>query len=392
MLRKKIAALILTSAVALSCPLEAFADGTGDEAAVTAETLIGECSARSAVLFEAKTETPVIENNSEQQLPMGHLAKLMTVLITAEQIDSGEITLEETVKASQNANSQGGTQIWLAAGETITVDELLKAVTIGNANDACVALAERLCGSAEEFVQAANDKAVELGMESTHFEDVTGMDARTVSTASDVAKLACKLTGYDFLKGYFCTWMINVRGGQTELVNTNRLVRNYKGITGMKACSSEENGNCVVATAERNGMTMICVIIGSESQDSRFSEATAFLNYGFSGYEIYRPELPEEVLKEMKVRNGAEQYVKVKADKTAEILIPKGASGSVETSFEREEYLDAPVSKGKVVGNVRLVGADGVLFESELTADRSVPKMSIGLAFKRLWLNLLKLC
>lgn len=389
---KKIAALAAAAVMLVNCSLSAGADGDGEIAIpANAEAITAQCTARSAVLYEARTGSEILGIEQDMTVPMSHTAKLMTVLITAEKIESGKLKLDDEVTVSAAANSQGGTQIWLDAGEKILVSELLKAITIGNANDACYALAEKTCGSAEEYIKTANDKAVSLGMDKTHFSDVTGMNESTVSTSADIAKLAAATSEYDFLTEYFCTWMEDVRGGKTQLVNTNRLVRSYNGITGMKACSSEASGNCLVATAERNGMELVCVIMGSQTQDTRFTEGKAMLDHGFSGYEIYCPEFSKEILSKVKVRNGAENYVKPAPERKAVLLIPKGTSSNITVAFEKENNVKAPVDKGQKLGVVRFVGPEGVVFETQLVADNKVDKMSFGMAFKRLWLNLLNL-
>ena len=392
-LLSKAAILLAAGILSLNYSYAACADGgvLTERQAVTADALASRCSAETAVLYEANTESFILECESEKSVSMGHFAKLMTVYLTAEKINSGELTLEDTIKASQKANSQTGTVIWLDAGEEIPVSELLKSVIIGNANDGCVALAEGICGDEKSYVEAANNAAASLDLKATHFEDITGMTKNSVTCAKDIAKLCGKLLEYDFLQEYFVTWIDEVRGGKTQLVNTNRLVKSYNGIRGMKACASDVNGNCLAAAANRNGMDMIAVIIQSETMDTRFSEGRDFLDYGFNSFELYKPEISEEITKSVQVKNGEYSDVGVAAGKIPLMLIPKGSSSNVSQSFERKEYLTAPVKKGEKVGLVRYVNADGVLFETDLYAKNDVDKMSWGIALKRLLLNLLKL-
>ncbi|NLZ46359.1 MAG: D-alanyl-D-alanine carboxypeptidase [Clostridiales bacterium] len=395
---KKLLSIALGTLIAFNLSITAFAGGTdvtdetNDAVEATAETLQSECTAKSVIMMEAKTGTTIFEIEGEKSVPMSHLAKLMTMLIVAEEVDAQRLKLDEKLTVSANANSQGGTQIWLNVGETISVLELLKAITIGNANDACMVLAEKIGGSEQEFISMMNQKAVELGMERTHFEDVTGMSDGTISTARDIGILAVEITKYEFINEYTCTWMDYVRGEQVELVNTNRLIRSYNGITGMKACSSDTAGNCLVATAKRGEMTLICVILDSQTKDTRFDEGKKILNHGFAAYELYTPKLSKEIMSKVSVHNGKELKVSLKAEKEATIIIPKGSSSNIKVVFEKEEVLQAPVKAGSKVGYVRLVDPEGVIFESDLVAEKKVEKMTFGTAFKRLWTNMLKLC
>ena len=383
-------ALCVTSAFALAG--NASADGDGGEFVPTSvEAVEANCSGEYACLFEAQTGQFILTKNSENPFHMGHLAKLMTAYLTARQIESGEITLETEVIASPDANGQGGTQIWLDAGEKITVQELLKSIAIGNANDACYALSEALFKSETAYIKVANETAVSLGMTKTHFADVTGMNDRSVTTAKDVAILAGELVKYDYLQKYFCTWIDYVRNGKTELVNTNRLVRSYDGIVGMKACYDEQSKNTLVATAKRKGMTLVCVVSGCEDADLRFADGKNMLDYGFSAYEIYNPQIPRKALEKIQVVKGAKKKAEVTALRTEPVLVKKGASSNITAVFEREKSVKAPVKKNTKVGEVRLVDGEGVVFETEIVIKEDVLPMTVGLALKRLWLNLLNL-
>ena len=372
----------------------AYADGGVDveiDLPASAEVVEAQCSGDFACLMESQTGEVIASKNITQPIHMGHLAKLMTVYLTARQIEAGEITLDTEVVASSEANSQGGTQIWLDVGEKITVSELLKSITIGNANDACYALSEALFKSEASYINVANETAVSLGMKNTHFDDVTGMSEKSVTTAYDVAILAGELLKYDYLDKYFCTWIDYVRDGKTELVNTNRLVRSYNGICGMKACYDEASKNTVVATAKRNGMTLVCVVSGCEDADLRFTDAKNLLDFGFSAYEIYTPEIPKKALEKIKVNNGAKQKAEVSVSEIRPVLIKKGGSSNITALFERENSVDAPVKKGTKVGDVRLVDGEGEVFSCEIVVKENVSPMTVGLALKRLWLNLLNL-
>ncbi len=370
----------------------AYADGGVDgemDLPASVEAVEAQCSGDFACLMEAQTGEVIASKNSTQPIHMGHLAKLMTVYLTARQIETGEISLDTEVVASSEANNQGGTQIWLDVGEKITVSELLKSITIGNANDACYALSEALFKSEASYINVANETAVSLGMNNTHFDDATGMSEKSVTTAYDVAILAGELMKYDYFEKYFCTWIDYVRKGNTELVNTNRLVRSYNGICGMKACYDEISKNTVVATAKRNGMTLVCVVSGCEDADLRFTDAKNMLDYGFSAYEIYIPEIPEKALEKIKVNNGAKKKVGVSPLGITPVLVKKGVSSNITAVFERDKSVKAPVKKGTKVGEVRLVDGEGVVFTTEIVVKENVSSMTVGLALKRLWLNLL---
>lgn len=393
-LKKQILCASLAVLVSVSTVSSAFADGgayveqsDGVYTSVPTET-VG-CSAEYAVLLEASTGEIISKKNSGETFASGHLAKLMTVYLTAESIRQKRISLDTEIIASPEANRMKSPVIWLDSGEKITVEELLKSICMGNANDGAFALAEGIFKSESEYVSKANEAAVSLGMTKTHFADVIGSDENTVTCAEDIAVLAAEISEYDFLGEYFLTWIDNIRSGKTELVNTNRLVRSYDGITGMKACFSEQSKNCGVFTATRNGMTLVCVIAGADEADTRFSDAKKLLDYGFAQYTLYTPQIPEEALSEIKVTHGEKNSVGVCVENISPILIKKGDSANITAVFEREEALKAPVKKDGVVGKIRFVDGEGTVFEGKIVSKENVKSMTIGLALKRLWLNLL---
>ncbi|MBE6836466.1 MAG: D-alanyl-D-alanine carboxypeptidase [Ruminococcus sp.] len=389
---KKITALMLCGFTVLFSFVNACADGDGEiSEPVSVEAIESQSVSEYVCLYEATTGKIIAQKNGKNPFHMGHLAKLMTIYLTARQIDSGEIELETEVVASPEANGQGGTQIWLDSGERITVEELLKSITIGNANDACYALSEALFKTEDIYLKVANETAVSLGMSNTHFADATGMNDQSVTTAEDMAILAGKITEFDYLERYFCTWIDYVRDEKTELVNTNRLVRSYDGITGMKSCYDETSKNSVVATAGRKGMNLVCVASGCEDADLRFTDAKNLLDYGFSAYEIYTPEIPKKALEKIQVVNGSEKKAEVSPLEITPVLVKRGVSSNITAVFERKEFVKAPVEKNTEIGEVRLVDGEGVVFETKLVVKENVPPMTVGLALKRLWLNLLNL-
>ncbi|MBE6845610.1 MAG: D-alanyl-D-alanine carboxypeptidase [Ruminococcus sp.] len=339
----------------------------------------------STVLVEVSTGTVIKGENSDLRMPQGTLCKLMTVLLTAEEIADGRLAFDTVLTASANANAQRGAVIWLMQGESITVDELLKAVIIGNANDAAVVLAEHIGGTEEEFVGMMNARAFELGMRDTVYKSCTGSaDADgQYSTAGDTGKLAAELLEHDFLKKYFTTWIDNVRSGQTELVNENRLVRTYEGVTGMKAGRSEQSGFSLVLTAERGEGAFISVVLGCDDKDERFGIAKSLMSDGFSSYKVTAPAFSDEFLKPVTVRGGKSDAVMIKALKLEELVVPKSCS-ELSTAVLLPDYIEAPVKKGQIVGRVGFYNGDTLLFETDLVAAEKIEKRDFASSMKRI--------
>lgn len=358
---------------------------------VAVEDMLSDITAESYIATETSTGKVLFEKNADEQRSMAHLAKLMTLLIVAEKIESGEIKLEDKAVVSKHANSMNGSQIWLDVGEKISVEELIKAITIGNANDACAALAEKIGESEEKFVSMMNSRAKKLGMSSTVFADSTGLAPETVSTARDMAVLCGQLAKHSEMKKYLTTWIDTVRGGKAELVNLNRLVRTYKGITGMKACFSKDAGECICASAVRNKMSVCAVILDSASDETRDKEAQKLLDMSFQYYELYVPEIPSELLENIKIKGGEllEQEVKSKAAPIA--VIPRGTAGSIEIIAEREEILNAPVKKGDKAGSFICKLGEDIVSQTEITVKNDVDKMNFKCGTAKLLYNLLNL-
>lgn len=387
---KKFLSLSLIAVLVSNFCITSFADG-GAEPNVPTITQASEIeiSGEYACLKEVSTGEVVFEKNSDKSFHMGHLAKLMTIYLTARQIESGEISFDTITTVSPNANGQNGTQIWLNTGEKISIRELLKSICMGNANDACYCLGEVLFKSEETYVRVANETAVSLGLENTHFADITGQNDQSITTASDLAILAGEISQYDFLTEYFCVWLDYVRDGKTELVNTNRLVKSYEGITGMKACYDESSKNSAVVTAKRNDMTFVGVVVGCDDVDESFSSTKKILDFGFSAYQLYTPEIPKEALKNIKVTGGSKPEVEVCVENLNPVLIKKGTMSNITPIFEVEEFVKAPVKKGESVGNVQFLNDEGTVFEGKIVTKENVSEMTFLLALKRLWSNLL---
>ena len=329
------------------------------------------------VMIEAAGGVIIESVNEDVPVPVGTMAKLMTVLLAAEHIEAGKLSLDSRLKTSEYANSMQGAQIWLMPGEEITVDELLKSVIIGNANDAAVVLAEKIAGSEEKFAELMNVRAKELGMENTNFTNCNGYygDDKQISTAYDMAKLCAELSKYDFLRGYFTCWRDFVRGGETELVNSNEAVKDYKGLIGFKAGFSENAGYCAALGAERDGVTYISVVLGCDDKDKSLADAKSLLTAGFSQYTVFTPERPKDVPTEIAVRGGMVKTVPVTSGSIRSVVLPNGASGSVTSRVVMTEYVYAPVEKGRKVGEIQFMRNDKMIFAVDICTDGSAEEM-----------------
>lgn len=339
----------------------------------------------SVVLAELSTGTVISGENAGLRMPQGTLCKLMTILLTAEEIADGNLSADTILTASSNANSQKGAVIWLMQGETISVDELLKAVIIGNANDASIVLAEHIGGTEEGFVDMMNARAFELGMRDTVYKSCTGnADIEgQYSTAKDTVKLACELSKHKILEKYFTTWMDNVRKGQTELVNENKLVRTFDGITGMKAGRSEGFGYSLVLTAERDGASFVSVVLGCEDKDERFGIGKSLIMSGFSLYKVTTPAFSDEFLKPVSVHGGKHRAVMIKAEKLEELVVPKNCS-EMSTAVLIPDYINAPIKEGQVVGKVGFYNGDSLLYETNLVACETIEKADFASVMKKI--------
>ena len=341
-------------------------------------------SARSAVLIEPNTLTVLYESNPDEQLPPASITKIMSLVLITEAIDRGDFTVEDVVTASEHAASMGGSQIWLKAGESMTVDDLLKAAVIASANDATVALAEKAAGSEEAFVEQMNEKAQTLGMTGTVFKNATGLDAAGhLSTAHDVALMSAELLKHPLIKKYSTVWMDTLRDGESELVNTNKLVRFYEGTTGLKTGTTSGAGYCLAASAERDGLALVAVIMGAESSAARFEGAKKLLDYGFANFAFSRIAPEFENGTEIKVAGGAERTVPLNADGELGILIRKSERSDINQKVILPDALTAPVFAGEKVGRVEIYSGETLLGTVDITAEKGVRKLTFFAAFLR---------
>lgn len=335
--------------------------------------------AKAAVLMDVSDGKVLYALNEHERLYPASVTKIMALLLFAEAIDGGRITLEEKVTASEVAAGKGGSQIWLKEGEQMTVDELLRATAIGSANDACTALGEHIAGSEEGFVKMMNDRAEELGMKNTHFDNCSGLDDDTdthLTTAYDIAVMSRELLKHEFIRNYTTVWMDTLRGGETELVNTNKLVRFYKGTTGLKTGTTAKAGHCLSASAERDGLHLIAVVLGAENSTDRFEGAKAMLNYGFANYERVTVEIPSELISEVRVLRGIQQSVLPQVRGQGQITLRAGEKSSVAVEVELPEDVEAPVEANQILGTVKLKKGDEIIKEYPLICAQAVRKIT----------------
>lgn len=336
---------------------------------------------KSAVLMEAATGRILYEQNADAALPPASVTKVMTLLLTMEAIEKGIITLDQMLTASEHAASMGGTQVFLEIGEQMSVEDLLKSVIIASANDAAVVLAEAIAGSEESFVAMMNSRAAELGMNNSHFENTNGLDdtvTNHVTSARDIAIMSRELISHEKILQYSGIWMDTVRNGAFGLTNTNRLVRFYRGATGLKTGSTSKAKFCISATAKRDGMHLIAVIMGAETRDVRNAEAAKLLDWGFANYSLYTYEASDPG--EIKLLGSKEKIITSQADGIA-ILVPKGKASKVTVEAELPESISAPIAEGDTVGKL-IFKLDGeTVGELNVTSSETATRITFGELF-----------
>ena len=334
--------------------------------------------APSALLMEKQTGTVLFAKDEHTPREPASVTKVMTLLLTMEAIDSGALSYDDTVTGSAHAASMGGSQIWLKEGEQMRVEDLIKAVCVVSGNDAAVALGEHLAGSEEAFVEHMNARAKELGMNDTHFLNCTGLPAEGhVTSAYDIALMSRELIlHHPDIRRFTTIWMDSLRDGESLLVNTNKLVRFYPGATGLKTGSTSSAKYCISATAEKDGMELIAVVLGGSTSDKRFADAKALLNYGFAAYTLI-PVVPESPLPAVPVTLGARRQVQAVLPQGSVLLLEKNRANALTQSLTLSETLEAPVEQGDTLGSLDLFTADGTLLSSlPLLAGESVARLT----------------
>lgn len=327
---------------------------------------------KSAILMEASTGMVLYEQNADEALPPASVTKVMTLLLIMEAIEAGKIKYSDMVSASAHACSMGGSQIYLEEGEQMSVEDLIKSVVIASANDAAVALAEYICGTEEAFVEQMNQKAKLLGMEHTAFENTNGLDdtaKQHVTSARDIAIMSRELIKYERIKHYSSIWMDTIRNGAFGLTNTNRLVRFYKGATGLKTGSTSKAGFCISATAERDGMELICVIMGAESRDIRNATACSLLDYGFANFIRYEPK--DIFQGEISVCGGTSSKCKVSALPFS-VILEKNKIEKLSSETVLPELISAPVEKGDTIGKIIYKNGEKEVASTPIVAEETV--------------------
>ena len=351
----------------------------------------GDISAPAAVLMDADTGKILYEKNAHEQRACASITKVMTLTLVMEAVDSGKIHMDDVVTASAHAASMGGSDIWLEEGEQMTVDDMIKATAVASANDAAVALAEFISGTEDDFVAAMNEKAKALGMDDTTFMNCNGLDEEGhITSAYDVALMSRELIKHEKIFDYTNIWLDNLRGGETQIVNTNKLLRSYDGITGLKTGTTGEAGACISATAERNGLSLIGVVLGADSGKERFRDAATLLDYGFANFESKELGLEEE-LAPITVDGGMEDEVSISCEGVTGLTVPKGEGKGITQTVDIPESLTAPVRKGDIVGRVVFTLNGEELASFDVTANDDVEEKSFGSILGLLLHSLIKM-
>ena len=343
-----------------------------------------EVSAPAAVLMEFSSGEVLYERGAHDKRPCASITKVMTLLLVFEAIENGQLDYDTVLSASAHAAGMGGSDIWLKEGEQMTVDDLIKACVVMSANDAAVVLAEAVAGSEDAFVERMNTRAAALGMEDTTFKNCNGLDEEGhITSAYDVAVMSRALMQHERIFDYTTIWIDYVRNGETQLVNTNKLVRSYNGIKGLKTGTTSAAGSCVSACAERDGMTLISVILGAGSTDERFDSAAALLDFGFANWKTITPELPE--LPVMPVTKGMVNEVALSALPPVGVLVPTAGENTVDYVFSLPESVEAPVYAGQEIGKLQVTLNGEVVQELPVTAAESVEPITFLSALRWLW-------
>ncbi len=352
------------------------------------DTITATLSAKSVILMEMSSGQVLLEKNADEQLPPASITKIMTLLLVMESLDEGKITLEDTVTASREAASKGGSQIWLKENEAMTVHELIKATAVASANDASTALAEYIAGDETSFVALMNARAQELGMTNTNFENCSGLDDTTenhYTTARDIAIMSQELMKHEKIKEYTTIWMDSLRDGETELVNTNRLIRFYEGATGLKTGTTSKAGYCISATAQRDGMELVAVVLGSDNSTDRFEDAKKMLNWGFANYAIYEPQIDTSLITDVNVLYGEQEIIKPAVQNPQPILIEKRTEEKITQRVDICIDVEAPVEKGQKLGAVYFEMDGEIIATCPIICETEVQKRGVFYVFTILW-------
>lgn len=349
-------------------------------------------SAPAAVLMEQGTGRLLFEKNIHEVRPAASVMKVMNLLIAVELLDSGKISEKDVVNISDRAATVEGSGIWLKSDEALPVEELMKAIAAVSANDASVALAEYISGSEGKFISVMNNRAKELGMNDTVFKDCIGSDEDgNCSSAHDIAVMSRELMSHKKAASYTSSWIDHVRGGQTQIVNTNKLIKTYQGCTGIKTGTTQKAGSCIAASAERNGMKLIAVVLGGGNTGDRFKDVASLLDFGFSGYTCVVPKSQDNMAKTVKVKNGMVPEVSILADIEGEFVVPKGKESSILYSMELDENVTAPFESGYKVGKIVCKLGNDILSEYDIITENGVEQIGFMPVLKKVMMEFLSL-
>ena len=351
---------------------------------------LGPLTAKSAALYDADGKM-LYEYNADEPLQPASVTKIMTMLLVMEAVDSGQVKWTDMVTGSAYAASMGGTQIWLKEGEQLSLDEMMKAIAVGSANDCAVAVAEHLAGSEAAFVERMNTRAKELGCTGTTFINANGLDhdgGKTMTTARDLALISVELLRHPKITDYTTIWMDTIRNEAFSLANTNKMLRKYDGLIGLKTGYISQAGFCISAAARREGLTLIATVMAAPTKDDRMADATALLNYGFANYTRYAPDLTD-ALTPVPVRMGKTDAVPVRTGETAGVTVEKEQIENLSTEVILPECLDAPVKNGDEIGRAEIRSGETVLLTIPLLADGDAERLTFGDLYQRFLRTLL---
>ena len=355
---------------------------------VMAEDMVPEV--KSAILMQPSTGVVIYEQNADEQLQIASITKIMTMLIIMEKIDAGELSLDDKVTASDNAQSYGGSTMYLEAGEKFSVSDMLKGIAVASANDGCIAMAEHISGNEEAFVELMNKRAEELGMVNTRFVNCNGLDddvdvSEAHSTARDVAIMSAELIKHKKIFDYTMIWTDSLRGGKFALANTNKLIHNYQGATGLKTGSTTKAGCCLSATATRDGMELIAVVLGAQTTDERFSASAKLLDYGFANYSVEKLTEVGEVIGEVTVSWGKERSVSAEASESFDVLNKKAEPKETVRTVKLKKRVIAPVKAGERVGEIIFTQNGETIKTIELVSGEDIEKKGFFGILGDLW-------
>jgi len=375
---KRVISLILVLSFVLSFPICANAEENKKS------------NVKSSILMSLDTGDVIKQNNAYKHLSPASVTKLMSILLILEAIDSGKIKLTDEVAATENAVSKGGSQIWLEVGEKMTVNDLFKAVVIASANDACTLLGEYVAGSDSAFVDMMNKRVETLGLKNSHFENCTGLDDEVTnhySCAYDLAVIAKEVMKHKLILKYSTVWLDSLRNGKTELNNTNKMINKYNGMTGLKTGTTSNAGFCLCATATRDGISFVSVVLGAQTSDERFALTQELLDYGFANYKLDNIKIDNSKLKTVKVKNGVDKSITPKCELNKKLLLPKN-SDKITYEYSFLDEVKAPVKKGDKLGVITVYSGNKKISSIELKSDKNIKSVTFLYIFKKMFNNI----